>query len=114
MITAVNALQTDLAQQQQQQQLQQQQADTAAYNAYLAQAATAFASSDATAQQPDASAQETPQSSGRSDFYTSVDAPDTSSLLASAPTRAGAGSANQAADWMKGVMDNTGVHDMVL
>lgn len=40
----------------------------------------------------------------RADFYTSRDAPAPSVLLASSPRRAGAGSADEAASWLAGVL----------
>lgn len=43
-------------------------------------------------------------SPARSDFYTSRDAPGVDALLGSTPRRRGAGSAEEPADWLKGVL----------
>lgn len=98
------------------QQLQQQQQELAAqnneYNSFL-QSSTATGGSsgssgrnalDRLAQEDQGWGPGSKTGPARSDFYTSADAPAVQQLLGSAPRRTGMGSADQAADWLQGVL----------
>jgi hypothetical protein len=104
------------------QQLQQQQQELAAqgsaYNSYLQSTAAAGSSSSSSSSSTalERLAAEDPgwgpgskTGPARSDFYTSADAPGVQDLLTSAPRRSGYGSAEEAADWLQGVLKDTGV-----
>jgi hypothetical protein len=101
------------------QQLQQQQQELAAqgsaYNSYLQSTTAGSSSSSGGGNALDRLAAEDPgwgpgskTGPARSDFYTSADAPGVQDLLTSAPTRNGYGSADEPADWLKGVLKDTG------
>jgi len=98
------------------QQLQQQQQELAAqnneYNSFL-QSSTATGGDngssgsnalDRLAQEDQGWGPGSKTGPARSDFYTSADAPAVQQLLRSAPRRGGLGSADQAADWLQGVL----------
>jgi hypothetical protein len=101
-------------------QLQQQQqelaAQSSAYTSFLQQQQQSSSNSSSSEDPLERLAAEDPgwgpgsaTGPARSDFYTSADAPEVQQLLSSAPKRQGTGSANEAADWLKGVLQDTGL-----
>lgn len=113
---------TSLSEQQQEEmrqqylaQLQQQQqelaAQSSAYNSFLQQQSSSSSSEDPLERLAAEDPGWGPGSAtgpARPDFYTSADAPEVQQLLSSAPKRKGTGSADEAADWLQGVLQDTG------
>lgn len=115
--TTLSEEQQEAMRQQYLQQLQQQQqelaAQNSAYTSFLQSSTSNSSSSGSSAL--DRLAAEDPgwgpgsqEGPARGDFYTSADAPEVQQLLQSAPKRSGTGSADEAADWLKGVMQDRG------
>jgi hypothetical protein len=97
------------------QQLREQQASAASqsseYSAYIQQTSQQQASSGSSSaanaldrlQEEDRSPGERP-APARSDFYTNPEVPSVQQLMSTAPKKAGTGSADEAAEWLKGVL----------
>jgi hypothetical protein len=95
------------------QQLREQQASAASqsseYSAYIQQTAQQQASPGGAAnaldrlQEEDRSPGERP-APARADFYTNPEVPSVQQLMSTAPKKAGTGSADEAAEWLKGVL----------
>jgi hypothetical protein len=93
------------------QQLREEQAIMASqssdYSTYIQQTAQQASSSAASAldrlQQEDRSPGERP-APARPDFYSNPEVPSVQQLMSTAPKKAGTGSADEAADWLKGVL----------
>lgn len=106
--------QKEALRQQYAEQLRQQQAQivtqSSSYSSYLQaaqqqqqQQAGSGSSALERLQQEDPSPGQRP-APARPDFYTNPDAPDVQQLLSGAPKKAGTGSADEAAEWLKGVL----------
>lgn len=115
--TTLSEEQQEAMRQQYLQQLQQQQqelaAQNSAYTSFLQSSTSDSSSSGSSAL--DRLAAEDPgwgpgskEGPARNDFYTSADAPEVQQLLQSAPKRSGTGSADVAADWLQGVLQDRG------
>jgi hypothetical protein len=115
--TTLSEEQQEAMRQQYLQQLQQQQQELAAqnsgYTSFL-QSSTSDSSSSGSSALDRLAAEDPGWGPGsktgpaRGDFYTSADAPEVQQLLQSAPKRSGTGSASEAADWLKGVLQDRG------
>eukprot|EP00879_Flechtneria_rotunda_P009769 GHRR01010219.1.p1 GENE.GHRR01010219.1~~GHRR01010219.1.p1 ORF type:complete len:337 (+),score=106.29 GHRR01010219.1:324-1334(+) len=112
--SSITEEQAETMRQQYMERLRQQQAELSSqgrqYNSYIQQVfstsqnPTSYALDKVDQQDPDSPARSGP---ARPDFYTNPEAPGVLKLWASAPKRAGTGSADEAADWLKGVLQET-------
>lgn len=115
--TTLSEEQQEAMRQQYLQQLQQQQQELAAqnstYTSFL-QSSTSDSSSSGSSALDQLAAEDpgwgpgSKEGPARNDFYTSADAPEVQQLLQSAPKRSGTGSADVAADWLQGVLQDRG------
>jgi uncharacterized phage infection (PIP) family protein YhgE len=109
--SSLSEQQQEAMRQQYLQQLREQQASVASqsseYSAYIQQTAQQASSSAANAldrlQEEDRDPGERP-APARPDFYTNPEVPSVQQLMSTAPKKAGTGSADEAADWLAGVL----------